>query len=109
MIILAEALRVNGTLERLDLSLNRIDSLGAVALAQTLNTNQTLTELQLRNNDIGDDGAKGFVEVLQCNKTLMFSGLMENLTTKSGRDLLKDLGGRLESSRYSFSVKGIRN
>ncbi|PFX17067.1 Protein NLRC3 [Stylophora pistillata] len=51
VIILAEALRVNGTLERLDLSLNRIDSLGAVALAQALKTNQTPSPVERTNSE----------------------------------------------------------
>ncbi|XP_022809520.1 NLR family CARD domain-containing protein 3-like, partial [Stylophora pistillata] len=114
VIILAEGLRVNGTLERLDLSQNRIDCSGAVALAQALKTNQTLTHLQLRENFISDDGAKEFVEVLQRNKTLMFLGLIQNPMTKSGRDLFEVLGGRLEPDEcrsvvFTPGVKWIRN
>ncbi|XP_022797502.1 protein NLRC3-like [Stylophora pistillata] len=114
VIILAQGLRVNGTLERLDLTKNRIDFSGAVALAQALKTNQTLTHLQLRWNFISDDGAKEFVEVLQHNKTLMFLGLDQNPMTKSGRDLFKVLGGRLEPDESNAlvlppGVRWIRN
>ena len=78
VIILAEGLQSNRTLERLDLSENEIECSGAAALAQALKTNRTLTHLQLNNNKIGDSGAKEFVEALQCNETLIFLNLKGN-------------------------------
>ena len=89
------------------MSNNEIDCLGAVTLAQALKTNQSLIRLQLRENKIGDDGVKEFVEVLQCNKTLMFLGLMSNPITKSGEDLFKVLGGRLKLNGPFVSSCGV--
>ncbi|KAG0293597.1 hypothetical protein BGZ98_002110, partial [Dissophora globulifera] len=56
--LLAEALKTNSTLTKLDLWDNSIRDNGAQALSEALKINSTLTTLNLRNNSIGDNGAQ---------------------------------------------------
>ncbi|KAJ7339497.1 hypothetical protein OS493_005895 [Desmophyllum pertusum] len=77
-IALADALQSNCTLARLDLSFNQIECSGAAALAKALQSNRTLTHLSLRSNIIGDSGATKFAETLQYNDTLTFLDLTGN-------------------------------
>ena len=53
---LAEALKVNTTINDMYLGKNSIGDEGATALAEALKVNTTITTLDLRNNSIGDEG-----------------------------------------------------
>ena len=62
--VLADALKYNNTLTRLNLCLNGIGDAGAESLAEALKTNTALTELDLEETDIGDAGATALALVL---------------------------------------------
>jgi len=55
---LAEALKVNRTLNRLDMQSNEIGDAGAEALAEALKANNMLKTLLLPYNKIGGAGAE---------------------------------------------------
>ena len=55
---IAAALRVNGTLQTLDLKYNSVGANGAREIAAALRVNSTLQTLTLDDNRVGDDGAR---------------------------------------------------
>ncbi len=63
-----EFLRLNTTLEKLDLYKNKLGDGGARALAEALGRNTTLRSLNLEFNDLGDGEA--LAEALRLNTTL---------------------------------------
>lgn len=70
---IAEVIRQNAVLRRIDIASNDISADGATSLACALNQNTTLTELNLRNNNLGDFGAKMMARVIRT------SGYLETL------------------------------
>ena len=69
---IAEALKENkdSALTTLDISRNRIQAKGAIAIAKALEKNKTLTELNISWNNIGVEGAKAIAKALEINSTL---------------------------------------
>jgi hypothetical protein len=68
--MLAEALRFNKTLSKINLSFNRIDDDGALALLDALEVNTTLTELDHYYCNISFPLWKKFSDLLERNKRL---------------------------------------
>jgi hypothetical protein len=80
---LAEALKVNMTLTKVDASLNSLGDRGAVALAKMLPINKTLRKLNLTGifdsdsgevswtNDVGEEGIVALLDGLEMNTTLL--------------------------------------
>jgi Ran GTPase-activating protein (RanGAP) involved in mRNA processing and transport len=71
-ILIGDALKVNTTLECLDLRHNNISDAGAVAIANGIRENgsSSLTSLQLRRNSVGIVGARYIALMLTTNKSL---------------------------------------
>ena len=67
---IAEMLKVNNTLTKLDLSVNSFYGQGAIALAEALKINHTLTDLNLTDNCIEGEGGEAIGEMLKVNKGL---------------------------------------
>ena len=67
---LANALKNNNVVERIDLRGNNIGDEGALAFAEALKVNRKLRSLNLQDNDIGDEGAKAIIHVMQENRVL---------------------------------------
>ncbi len=67
---LTEALKVNKSLETLDLQGNYISDSGMELLGESLQNNSILRKLDLSTDSISDLGALRFLELLQENKTL---------------------------------------
>jgi Ran GTPase-activating protein (RanGAP) involved in mRNA processing and transport len=62
---IADALKLNSSLQHLDLSSNQIGAAGAGAIAEALRLNSSLQHLDLCDNEIGDAGAAAFAELLE--------------------------------------------
>ena len=79
-IAIAEALKVNAVLTKLDLYLdgNNIGDDGAKAIAEALKVNAVVTKLILFRNNIGNDGAKAIAEALKVNAVLTILHLNYN-------------------------------
>ena len=75
---LAAALRTNTTLTKLDLSVNNLGAEGVAALAAALRTNTPLTELNLCGNNFGAEGVAALAAALQTNTTLTKLNLSVN-------------------------------
>ena len=72
---IADALRVNGSLTSLDLSINRLGAEGAAALAPALAANGLLTSLDLSNNYLTDEGVSAVCEAIKSNKETKLASL----------------------------------
>ena len=67
---LADALRVNNGLQKLDVSINELYSEGGIAFGNALGVNQSLIDLNLERNEIGLEGIIAIGEALRLNTTL---------------------------------------
>ena len=113
---LAEAIKTNSTLQKLDLSCNKIRTKnvkklamslkfnsalrtlhlrhakityeGAEDLASALMTNSTLQRLDLSSNEIEDDGAKSMATAFELNSTLQDLNLASNHILRQGAKAL---------------------
>eukprot|EP00808_Paulinella_micropora_P014279 g54964.t1 len=68
--ILAEFLKVNGTLQHIDLRNNQLGDEGAKHIASALKVNSSIRSIDLRANNIGIEGAKAIGLALQVNPIL---------------------------------------
>jgi len=75
---IADALKINNSVESLSLRRNKITSFGAKALAFALEYNSTLKKLDLYQNKIGMNGIRMLSEVLIHNSTLTHLNLGRN-------------------------------
>jgi len=66
----ANSLRINKVLLKLDMSVNELYSEGAIAFGAALAANHSLLDLNLERNEIGAAGAIAIAEALKCNMTL---------------------------------------
>jgi hypothetical protein len=89
---LAEVLKTNTTLTKLNLSKNSIGNQGASAFAEALKTNTTLTTLDFSWNYIDIKGAKKLVEAMKINSTLTTLYLKGNYEIPNTRSYLRDNG-----------------
>jgi len=67
---LSEALKINTTLQNLNLTYNKLRDEGARALSEALKVNTTLQQLDLSSNKIKDEGVGALSEALKVNTTL---------------------------------------
>jgi len=81
---IAQALRSNCVLTRLNLQNNRISDLGATAIGEALQSNCTLTHLQLRGNRICDVGASHLAHAIRVNRRLVNLDLRNNAIIMPG-------------------------
>jgi len=77
-IIIAELLKANTSVARLDLARNQIGDAGATALAQMLGCNSTIEYLNLEGNTIGERGGTALLEALDSNTSVQYLNLMYN-------------------------------
>ena len=87
---LAEALRENSSLTKLELDANSIGDAGAQALAETLRENSSLATLRLAGNSIGDAGAQALAEALGENSSLATLELGSNGIGAAGAQALAE-------------------
>lgn len=93
-IIIAELLRSNTVVKRLDLARNQVTDAGAKALAQMLCENSTLEYLNLESNLIGGKGGAALARSIPENKSLQYLNLMYNSIAGNGSQDLRDVWQR---------------
>jgi hypothetical protein len=81
---IAEALKLNTILQRLDIKNNQVGDSGAAAIAEALKLNATLQHFSLYSNRIGDSGATAIAEALKLNTSLQQLYLYSNRIGDSG-------------------------
>ena len=77
-IIIAELLKSNTTVSRLDLARNQIGDAGACALALTLADSSTIEYLNLESNIFGERGGVAVLDALASNTSVQYLNLMYN-------------------------------
>jgi hypothetical protein len=77
-------------LVQLGLTLFVIDDNGAKQIADALKVNKSLEELILNNNKIGDDGAKAIANALKVNRSLKILDLDRNEISDDGAKAIAD-------------------
>jgi Ran GTPase-activating protein (RanGAP) involved in mRNA processing and transport len=86
---LAEALRNNTSLEKLNLGYNNIGDTGVKYLVDALlNSNKTLVKLHLQSNSITEKGAGHLADMLKINRSIRHLGLDYNSISDRGVQLL---------------------
>eukprot|EP00668_Euglena_longa_P003465 GGOE01004054.1.p1 GENE.GGOE01004054.1~~GGOE01004054.1.p1 ORF type:complete len:321 (+),score=49.37 GGOE01004054.1:185-1147(+) len=102
---LATSLKVNHSLLRLDLAGNSIGDVGAQVLAEALEVNPTLQHLALASNNIGDVGIRAFSEALKVNSAITYLDLSLNpIGPVGGRSFAETL--RMNTTLKSLSLRG---
>ena len=81
---LANALRVNTTITNLNLSKNNLEEYGTQKIADALYMNTTITKLNLSSNWLGENGALIIAEALLVNTTLRSLNLSHNYLRRNG-------------------------
>lgn len=89
--IIAEALKFNTSVHKLDLNTNKITDIGMFALSSALRLNRSLDTLKLSFNKIKDKGCDYLYEGLKENKTLKILFLDNNQITAEGVQHLSKL------------------
>ena len=87
---LAEAIKGNKTLKRIDLTYNKISDAGALALAEAIQVNNTVTEMIVDRNSIGDDGARSLAQAIQTNHVMSALHLDRNNIGDAGAQALAE-------------------
>ena len=77
-------LRKNSSLIELDISRNDINCEGATAIAESLQVNTILQKLNISHNKISNDGAIAFSDCLKTNKTLKELDISYNMIKREG-------------------------
>jgi len=90
-IIIAELLKSNTEVKRLDLARNQIGDAGACALAAMLAANATIEYLNLESNTFGERGGIAFCEVLGANSSVQYLNLMYNSVPSSVQEALRKM------------------
>ena len=89
--VVAESLKSNTSVTAVNLHSNKeIGDEGAKALAEALKVNATVEKLHLEDCGIGDDGAAAIAEALRSNTSLTELNLRDNGIGEQGKQLLRD-------------------
>ena len=111
-VAVADALARNGTVTRLDLSLNEIQDKGAVAVAKLLEVNSHITNVSLSENRIGKDGTEALGNMLTVNDSLLKIDISRNHLTDEDIQFFsnvlqtEDSLTSLDLSHNSFGITG---
>ena len=89
-IAFSECLRTNTTLIKLDTSPNYITCKGASVIAEAIQVNIALQKVNISCNEISDDGAIAFSECLKTNTTLIELDMSRNHTTCKGASAIAE-------------------
>lgn len=88
-IVIAELLKANTSVKRLDLARNQIGDAGARALAAMLGVNGTLEYLNLESNVFGEKAGEAFATGLGSNATLQYLNLTYNSVPSGTQDEIR--------------------
>ena len=84
VVMIANAVRMNKTLVKLDISCNTLTNEGAAAISECLKVNNILKELNISKNEITNEGAMTIAEALQLNTTLVKLDISCNMLSDNG-------------------------
>ena len=81
---ISDALKSNNSLQILKMSWNKITCEGTLQIAEAIKVNKTLQELDMHKNDISDDGAAAISDALKNNNSLQILNMTYNKITSEG-------------------------
>jgi Ran GTPase-activating protein (RanGAP) involved in mRNA processing and transport len=87
---MAFAIKVNSTLQNINLSRNSIGNKEAKWIAEAIKINSTLQKIELAFNDIKDEGAKRIANAVEMNFALEMIGLVCNDIEYGGAKCIAD-------------------
>ena len=87
---ISDALKSNNSLQILDMSCNKITSEGAKLIAVAIKVNKTLQKLDIRWNNISDDGIAAISDALKSNNSLQILNMSHNEITSEGAKLIAE-------------------
>mmetsp|Transcript_9875 Transcript_9875/g.19965 ORF Transcript_9875/g.19965 Transcript_9875/m.19965 type:complete len:292 (+) Transcript_9875:95-970(+) len=90
-IIIAEYMKTNTKLERLDLARNSITDAGASALALALQENSSVNYLNLESNVVAEKGGRALCMAVASNSRLSYLNLSYNAIPSTGQQELRDV------------------
>lgn len=93
-ILIAEYLKTNDSIKRLDLARNQISDDGCAALALAMGLNQTVEYLNLESNMITERGGLQMSRALLANSTLTYLNLSQNAIPASIQQEVRDVWTR---------------
>jgi len=96
--VLADILRINKSITRLNISWNKIDNDDVKAMADALLDNHTMTYINMRNNEITDIGGQAMIHALESNDTLL------HLDTINGNKLSLSILKKFRSIRRNLNI-----
>lgn len=103
--LIADVLKMNTTLEELELHHNTLLDIGVQALAEALSSrNSTLKALGLGCNGITDQGAENLAEMLKTNRSITWLALAGNKISDYGVKLLADTLAHQNTSLLVLSL-----
>ena len=103
--MIGEAIKVNKTLQKLDINHNSISDDGAVAFSDGLKYNISLQELNMSYNKITNEGAKMIGEAIKGNKTLQKLNISHNSISDDGAVAFSD-GLKFNISLQELNMSG---
>ena len=107
---IGEAIKVNKTLQKLDINNNSISDDGAAAISDGLKCNISLLELNMSYNKITNEGAKMIGEAIKVNKTLQKLHIRCNSMSDDGALAISDgLKCNISLKELNMSVNNITN
>ena len=82
---ISDALKSNNLLQILKMSYNKITSEGAKVIAEAIKVNKTLQELDISGNNISDDGAAAISDALKNNNSLQMLSMSNKITSEGAK------------------------
>ena len=87
---ISDALKSNNSLQILKMSSNNITVSGAIKIAEAIRVNKTLQELNIRKNNISDNGTSVISDALKSNSSLQYLDMSSNKITSEGAKLIAE-------------------
>ena len=112
--LISEIVRTNKTLQKLDLSNNKLSDDGTITISDGLKNNTTLLELNISHNNITNKAIKNITEFIQVNTTLKKLDLSYNILSDDGATLISSCLKcnnllELNISHNNITNKAIKN
>ena len=102
--LIADAIKVNKTLKKLDIGVNSISDDGAAAISDSLKYNNSLHELDMSCNKITSEGAKKIAEAIKVNTTLKILRISSNTISDDGVAAISD-GLKYNNSLQELNIR----
>ena len=87
-VALSDGLKYNISLQKLNISYNKITNEGVKMIGEAIKVNKTLQKLDISHNSISDDGVAAFSDGLKCNNSLQELYMLNNNITKEGAKMI---------------------